>query len=133
MVVEAKKDAVSVQVKCTPEGRTEEQLGRWHDAPTDNESRATTSLYKLAHLSARDEVRRSEQGMLHCEPEDVWDAKATYKAALQRAADADNGAPPPSRVSLYGITLSGSGLSPDRVQEGEYLRSSSRRTTLCLH
>ena len=98
--VEAKKDAVSVQVKCTPEGRTEEQLGRWHDAPTDNESRATTSLYKLAHLSARDEVRRSEQGMLHCEPEDVWDAKATYKAALQRAADADNGAPPPSRVSL---------------------------------
>ena len=45
-------------------------------------------------------MRRSEQGMLHCEPEDVWDAKATYKAALQRAADADNGAPPPSRVSL---------------------------------
>ena len=33
------------------------------------------------------EVRRAECTMLNCEPEDVWHAKTTYKAALQRARE----------------------------------------------
>ena len=73
-----------------------EKPGCERGAPSANEIHAITALYKIAHSNAHDEVRRAENTMLNCEPEDVLYAKNTYKAALRRAEGADGGAPPPS-------------------------------------